>query len=161
MPRVTLHVLSPAIAPADAYARISDFARYPELTETVESVTLQPPEADGALVSEWTVHFRNGLLKWTERDVLAPEHMTITFEQLTGDFAVFGGTWTVSADGEGTLVAFDAEFDLGIPTLAAILDPVAESALRVNILKILQGLLGDTQEVLAAESSVLSEAARP
>lgn len=161
MPRVTLHVLSPGVTPADAYARISDFARYPELTETVESVVVRPPEADGGLVSEWTVHFRNGLMKWTERDVLFPDRLAIEFEQLTGDFAVFGGTWTVSADGDGSLVVFDAGFDLGIPTLAAILDPVAESALRVNILKILQGLLGDAQEVLATDASVLTASVHP
>ncbi|MEV6974086.1 aromatase/cyclase [Kitasatospora sp. NPDC093806] len=148
MPSVSIHVLSPAVAPAEAYRRISDFARYPELTRTVESVVVLPPAADGTVLSEWTVHFRNGLLKWSERDSFHPEQLAISFEQVTGDFAEFSGDWLIEADGEGTLVRFLADFDLGIPTLAAILDPVAEAALRTNIVTILEGLLGDAQEIV-------------
>ncbi|MBB5122432.1 cyclase [Streptomyces eurocidicus] len=149
MPTVTLRVLAPALAPTETYARISDFARYPAMTATVESVVVRPPSPDGSVLSEWTVHFRNGLMKWKERDTFSPEALSISFEQVSGDFATFRGTWGVSADGAGTLVCFDAEFDLGIPTLAAILDPVAEAALRDNILKILDGLLGEAQEIVA------------
>ncbi|MFE0046404.1 SRPBCC family protein [Streptomyces albireticuli] len=159
MPTVTLRVLAPAIAPTDAYARISDFARYPELTATVESVVVRPPSPDGSVLSEWAVHFRNGLMKWTERDTFSPEASAIAFEQVSGDFATFRGTWGVGADGAGTLVRFDAEFDLGIPTLAAILDPVAEAALRDNILKILEGLLGEAQEIVADPE--LAESGQP
>ncbi|MFJ9692878.1 type II toxin-antitoxin system RatA family toxin [Kitasatospora sp. NPDC101183] len=158
MPNVTIHVLAPAVAPAEAYRRISDFARYPELTETVKNVEVHEPEADGSVLSEWTVHFRNGLLKWSERDTFHPADMAISFEQTKGDFAEFGGDWRIEPDGEGTLVRFVADFDLGIPTLAAILDPVAESALRTNILKILEGLLGEAQEIVADETA---GAARP
>ncbi|MFF2044455.1 type II toxin-antitoxin system RatA family toxin [Kitasatospora sp. NPDC048239] len=148
MPSVSIHILAPAISPAEAYRRISDFGRYPELTETVENVVVQEPSADGSVLSEWTVHFRNGLLKWSERDTFHPEELAISFEQVKGDFAEFRGDWKVEADGEGTLVRFLAEFDLGIPTLAAILDPVAETALRGNILKIVDGLLGEAQEIV-------------
>jgi hypothetical protein len=68
----------------------------------------------------------------------------------------------MSADGGGTLVRFDAEFDLGIPTLAAILEPVAEAALRGNILKILAGLLGEAQEIVVdAADPQVAGAAQP
>jgi hypothetical protein len=39
-------------------------------------------------------------------------------------------------------VTFDAELDMGIPSLAAIIDPIARNALRDNVLLILTGLLG-------------------
>lgn len=146
MPQVTMAVRS-GREPDEAYQRICDFARYPELTEAVVDVRLQPPEPDGGLVSEWTVRFRNGLLCWTERDVFDVARRTIAFVQLTGDFATFEGRWLVRpAPGGGSVVFFEAEFDLGIPTLAAIIDPVAESTLRSNILLILQGLLGEVEE---------------
>lgn len=162
MPTVTIHILAPAVAPADAYDRISDFSRYPELTTTVQDVVVRPPSPDGAVLSEWTVHFRNGLLKWTERDTFSPADLALFFEQVTGDFAVFRGSWRMSADGGGTLVRFDAEFDLGIPTLAAILEPVAEAALRGNILKILAGLLGEAQEIVVdAADPQVAGAAQP
>ena len=138
MPAVTVRV-STGLEPDDAFDRIRRFERYPELTTAVQEVALEPAAADGSVLSRWTVHFRNGLLRWTERDSFVPATRTVVFEQVKGDFAVFTGSWRV-LPGE---VVFTAEFDLGIPTLAPILDPVASSALRSNILLILAGLLGD------------------
>jgi ribosome-associated toxin RatA of RatAB toxin-antitoxin module len=145
MRRVTIRTLTAAHDAAGVYARISDFARYPELTETVRDVDLHPPQADGSIVSEWTVAFRSGLLRWTERDVLDPVALSISFTQLAGDFETFCGTWTVEPVADGTAITFEAVFDLGIPSLAEILDPVAETTLRSNILVILRGLLGDVE----------------
>jgi ribosome-associated toxin RatA of RatAB toxin-antitoxin module len=133
--------------PADAYARISDFACYPELTEAVREVVVHPPDPDGSVVSEWTVRFRNGLLRWTERDSFDPAALSIVFCQLAGDFASFDGSWRFAPDGPGCRVTFAARFDLGIPTLAEILDPVASAALRTNIVLILRGLLGEVVPV--------------
>ncbi len=147
MRNVVMHLHAREVDAAEAYARISDFARYPSLTDTVQHVTVAVPETDGSVVSDWTVRFRNGLLQWTERDVLDREARTIEFVQLSGDFHRFAGGWRVddAADG-GALVIFDATFDLGMASLEAILDPIAESTLRSNIVRILHGLLGDVRE---------------
>ncbi len=141
MPDVALHAITRELQPEDAYQRISDFRRYPELTETVREVRIQPPLPDGSVVSDWTVSFRNGLMRWRERDTFSPETLSISFEQLSGDFETFAGTWTCEPRDGGTLITFTASFDLGIPTLAEILDPVAESTLRANIALILRGLV--------------------
>ncbi|MEV0641471.1 aromatase/cyclase [Streptomyces sp. NPDC050619] len=143
MRHVVLHANVEGLAPADVYRRITDFRRYPELTDTVREVRVDAPLADGSLVSEWTVSFRGGLMRWRERDTFAPDTLSLTFEQLSGDFQTFEGSWRCEArDDGGTLVVFTASFDLGIPTLAEILDPVAESTLRTNIARILMGLVG-------------------
>ncbi|MFF4396500.1 type II toxin-antitoxin system RatA family toxin [Streptomyces sp. NPDC001480] len=142
MRQVTVRMTAHDIDPESAYRRISDFRRYPELTTTVREVNVHPPRPDGSLVSDWTVSFRNGLMCWTERDAFSPLTRSITFEQLSGDFETFEGSWTCEDHEDGTAVTFRAAFDLGIPTLAEILDPVAESTLRTNIRQILQGLLG-------------------
>jgi len=81
-------------------------------------------------------------MRWRERDTFAPDTLTLTFEQLSGDFQTFEGSWRCEPCEGGTLVVFTACFDLGIPTLAEILDPVAESTLRTNIARILAGLVG-------------------
>jgi ribosome-associated toxin RatA of RatAB toxin-antitoxin module len=142
MRHVTLHATTRSLDPAAAYHRIRDFRSYAELTDTVQEVLVQP-EPDGSEVSEWTVRFRNGLMRWRERDVFSPETLSITFEQLSGDFQTFEGRWTCTADADGgTVITFEASFDLGIPTLADILDPVAESTLRDNIALILHALVG-------------------
>jgi ribosome-associated toxin RatA of RatAB toxin-antitoxin module len=132
---------------ATAYTLISAFADYPVLTDAVEAVVVHPPAPDGSVRSEWTVHFRKGLLCWTEEDVFDHDRLTIDFRQIAGDFLSFVGTWSVHPSGPASFVRFEATFDLGIPTLAAILDPVAESTLRENVLRILDGLMGETQLV--------------
>ncbi|WP_320775343.1 SRPBCC family protein [Streptomyces sp. CRN 30] len=142
MPHVVLHALADGVDPAEAYRRISDFRRYPEFTETVREVSVEPPLPDGSTISDWAVVFRGGLMRWRERDTYAPESHTLAFEQLSGDFASFAGSWRCEARDAGTLIVFDAAFDLGIPSLAEILDPVAESTLRHLIGQIVQGLLG-------------------
>lgn len=143
MRQVTLAVFAAGLPPQLGYERISDFGRYEQLTSTVRQVVVHPPEPDGSVVSDWTVHFRNGLLCWTERDTFDDAARTIHFVQLTGDFELFRGRWQVTQAPGGTRIVFDAEFDLGMPSLAAILDPVAASTLRDNILVILRGLLAE------------------
>jgi ribosome-associated toxin RatA of RatAB toxin-antitoxin module len=156
MRKVVVRVHAPSIDPATAYRRISHFAEYPALTDVVTDVEVTEPEADGSVVSTWTVRFRNGLLWWTERDSFDPEARAISFTQLKGDFHLFEGSWSVQPaedGGPGSLVVFDSAFDLGMPTLKDILDPVAETTLRQTILVILQGLLGEIEE---AELPVLT-----
>ena len=135
--------------PADeVFDRISDFERYPELTDAVRQVKVTA-NVGHALMSEWEVTFRDGILRWSEEDDIDRASRTIRFRQLDGDFDQFTGEWSVEADGTATVVHFRGRFDLGMPTLAFMLDPIAENALRENIARILTGLLGDAAEVAA------------
>jgi ribosome-associated toxin RatA of RatAB toxin-antitoxin module len=150
---VTVRVFADGRTASEAYRLITDFRRYPELTDKVSEVVVHPPEPDGSLLSEWSVRFRNGLMRWTERDTFSPETLTVTFEQTSGDFEVFRGSWACAPHGNGTVVTFAAAFDMGMPTLAEILDPVAESTLRENITRILDGLLGGVVPIELVETS--------
>ena len=150
MRTVSLRAIATEVDATTAYDRISDFVSYPELTDTVVSVDVDAADHQ-AVVSTWTVKFRRGLMRWTERDTFDRDAGTIEFEQLSGDFASLEGMWRVTATEEGTEIGFTAEFDLGMPTLADILDPVAESALRSNITVILGSLLGAVGLVEPAE----------
>ncbi|MEH0423557.1 SRPBCC family protein [Streptomyces sp. B21-083] len=146
MREVIVQVVAEERTARRAYELICDFRRYPELTDKVNEVVVHPPEADGSVRSDWTVVFRNGLMRWSELDRFVPETLTVEFEQLKGDFEVFRGSWVCEErEEEGTVVTvvtFRSDFDLGIPSLAELLDPVAESTLRDNILRILEGLMG-------------------
>ncbi|MFE7189570.1 type II toxin-antitoxin system RatA family toxin [Kitasatospora sp. NPDC057541] len=142
MRTVDLDVRYDSVAPDDAYARIGDFARYPSLVEAVRQVTVHPGPRTEPLHSDWEVDFRNGVLSWSEADTFDDARRLISFEQTTGDFDTFTGQWQVREEGEGCAVRFRAEFDFGLPSLAGIIDPVAERVLRENILGILEGLLG-------------------
>jgi ribosome-associated toxin RatA of RatAB toxin-antitoxin module len=155
---MTCHVRIEAIVPdGDAthvFDRVQDYERYTDYTDTVRSVTVTPDGADGinrtdrtdrtdTVESAWEVHFRSGLLRWTERDVMDPVARRITFDQLTGDFASFAGTWDITQAGTDVSVLFTCEFDLGIPSLEPIINPVAMRALDESMGLILRGLLGE------------------
>ncbi|MBH1933789.1 SRPBCC family protein [Streptomyces sp. AV19] len=130
------------VAPEDAYARIGDFARYPSLVTAIRRVTVHPATRPGRLHSDWEVDFRNGVLSWSEADSFDDERRVISFTQTTGDFETFTGEWEVRTEGDGCAVLFGAKFDFGLPSLAGIIDPVAERVLRETILSVLDGLLG-------------------
>jgi hypothetical protein len=131
------------LAPAEAYRRLADFERYPAHAETVRSVELF--ERDSAAYSRWRVDFRGGVLCWTERDDADPVNLRLDFEQVDGDLDRFVGGWSVDADGSGSRLVFTAELDLGIPSLAPLVDPIAREALRGNIRSILSGLFADVR----------------
>ncbi|WP_030670568.1 type II toxin-antitoxin system RatA family toxin [Streptomyces sp. NRRL B-1347] len=129
----------PGIAPDAVYDRVREFARYPELAPVVRAVTVHDI-SDAEETSDWEVYFRNGILRWTECDRFDRQALTITFAQLDGDFEVFTGTWRITASGSEVRVGFRAEFDFGIPSLAGILDPIAERVMRETIARVVLGL---------------------
>ncbi|MEU3567292.1 SRPBCC family protein [Kitasatospora sp. NPDC036755] len=139
--QVTLEAYVPETDIDTVFARLSDFGRYPEFTDAVREVKVTE-RADGVVDTEWAVNFRNGVMRWSENEVIDPADRSITFAQTTGDFASFDGAWRVERAGDRVVIRFDAEFDLGMASLAAILDPIAERTLVENLQRILTGLNG-------------------
>jgi ribosome-associated toxin RatA of RatAB toxin-antitoxin module len=123
----------------EVYATLSDLARYPELTDTVRSVVVTEV-SDRVTISEWEVTFRAGLLRWREQDTFDPYAQTIDFSQLDGDLDVFDGSWRCSDRLGGSRITFDARLDLGIPSLAGALEPIAARALLDNTVLIVRAL---------------------
>lgn len=148
--RLTMHVPhQPALF---VYDTLSDFERYPQLSDAVRSVAVTRQSPD-TTVSSWEVTFRSGILRWTEEDRFDRDLLTISFEQLTGDIAVFDGTWTCSDAGNGSDIVFVANLDMGIPSLADALEPIAVRALVENTVSIVAGLVGSV-EVVGTEVTV-------
>ena len=141
MPDVAVTAAVPTACPDAVFSAVADFASYAAHTDTVREVVVTPLDG-GAVESAWEVNFRTGVLAWTERDVVDPAGRRIDFEQLDGDFVLFTGTWAVEPDGDGATVRFTASFDLGMPSLAPMIDPIAVRALVDNVRAILTGLLG-------------------
>jgi ribosome-associated toxin RatA of RatAB toxin-antitoxin module len=138
------------------FERIRDFARYPELVNVIRAVTVYPPDLDGTERSDWEVYFRNGILRWSEQDALDRADLRIKFRQIDGDFDYFAGHWAIAwdpgdgSDGSGAescIVTFESDFDFGIPSLAGILDPVAERVFKETIARVLTGLFGEIEVI--------------
>jgi ribosome-associated toxin RatA of RatAB toxin-antitoxin module len=141
MPDVTIDAVVPAARAGDVYQRLCDFEAYTRYTDAVREVKVVALDED-AVEARWSVNFRNGVLCWTEHDTFDEATRTITFRQTDGDFDQFGGTWTVRQRADQVAVRFACSFDLGMPSLAAIIDPIACEALVENIRLIMRGLLG-------------------
>lgn len=146
----TVQIMARVAADADRiFDRIRAFERYPELTAAVRDVAVTTGP-DGLLLSDWEVGFRDGILRWSEEDRIDAEQRTITFRQTTGDFETFEGVWSVEPADDGCVVRMISTFDLGIPTLAEMLEPIAESALRESIGSILTGLIDEPLDIRPA-----------
>ena len=148
--RLRLHV--PHKSASDVYRTLADFERYPELSDAVRSVAVTAV-SENRTVSQWEVTFRAGLLRWTEEDTLDPGALTITFHQLEGDIAVFDGSWQCVDAAQGSEVIFSATLDMGIPSLADALEPIAARTLIANIVSIVRGLVGSA-EPIASDTEV-------
>jgi ribosome-associated toxin RatA of RatAB toxin-antitoxin module len=148
--RLRLHV--PGKPASDVYETLADFERYPELSGAVRSVTVTEV-SENLTVSHWEVHFRTGLLCWTEQDTFDPGALSITFCQLEGDVAVFDGSWECLEAEQGSEIVFSARLDMGIPSLADALEPIAVRTLIDNIVSIVRGLVG-TAELISPDVAV-------
>src|ERR1700728_3718328 len=148
--RLRLHV--PHKPASDVYQTLADFERYPDLSDAVRSVAV-PHVSDNLTVSRWEVTFRAGLLRWTEEDTFDPAALSITFRQLEGDIAVFDGSWECVDAAPGSEIHFSARLDMGIPSLADALEPIAVRTLTDNIVSIVRGLVGRA-ELVASDVAV-------
>ncbi|MCG8296409.1 SRPBCC family protein [Pseudomonas entomophila] len=144
MKEVSLNAYVPSQSAEQVYAAISNFSLYPQLCESVRNIEIESID-DNQVLSNWEVNFHSGILKWQERDVFDPANLHIHFRQTAGDIDHFSGYWQVSEAPEGASIAFHSCFDLGMPMLADMLDPVARQAIRDNISAIINGLFPNSQ----------------
>ncbi|GHF29989.1 cyclase [Streptomyces mashuensis] len=143
------HVEIDAVVPSQraetVYDSVVQWDKYPELAPHVRATTVHAtlPEPRGS--SSWELHFRSGLLSWTEDDHFLRDQLLVRFEQSDGDFESFTGTWALRQDGDDVAVRFDADFDFGIPSLEGILDPIAERVIKETVAWALVGLFPGTR----------------
>lgn len=127
------------------FASVARFDRYPELAPHVSATTVHGtlPAAKGG--SSWELHFRSGLLRWTEEDRFLTDQLEIQFEQEDGDFDVFEGKWELRQQDADVVVHFEVDFDFGIPSLEGILDPIAERVIKETVAWAVTGLFDRTE----------------
>jgi ribosome-associated toxin RatA of RatAB toxin-antitoxin module len=127
---------------ADVFPLLREMERYPKYSGIVLSLTVAG-SADGSSVSTWTVQFGQGVATWSQRDDFDAPNNTIRFTRLSGDIENFTGSWVLSDNEAGCTIQFTADFDIGVPGLSEIIEPMVETMLRENITAILTGLFGD------------------
>jgi coenzyme Q-binding protein COQ10 len=117
--------------PPACYALIKDMESYPKFMDAVRSLRVLERHGN-VTVTEWVASFQGRLLRWTEREEWDDAHFCQRYRQLAGDLKRFEGEWRCVPDGDGTEVVLTVDFDLGIPMLAPMLDPVARLVTKRN-----------------------------
>ncbi len=138
MPRVVTTVDLSGLQERDVWPTLVDFERYPELMEDVIEVTILEQEK-GTMVTSWEVLLNGSRFTWTERDTLTEPNL-IEFEQIDGDLEVWQGKWELLRVNGQLSAALTVDFDIGIPSLAEILDPIGERAIRSNCRQMLDAI---------------------
>ena len=143
---------------ADAvFETISGFDRYKLYADAVNNVAIDNVK-DNSCESTWEVKFRDGLLKWREKDVFIRDQYRIEFFQLKGDLELFDGYWSVQDVGSHkSILYFEARLDLGLPQLEKLLEPIAGQALSENIDSIVAGLFGNRLLPVESDSNQFVE----
>jgi ribosome-associated toxin RatA of RatAB toxin-antitoxin module len=141
MVRVEVNCNIPERSADEVWPIVIDMERYPGCVDTVKSIVIGK-EADGTLTSTWEVSFHGGIMRWKEADHFNEEDNSIVFKQIEGDVDYFAGEWRLTDVEGGCKANFWADFELGVPALNIILEPIAKSALQANVKGILLGLLG-------------------
>jgi ribosome-associated toxin RatA of RatAB toxin-antitoxin module len=124
---------------------VCEFERYPALMPDVLDVTFLDRDEHKA-TSAWKVLLNGSEMSWEEVDVFTPRSR-IDFDQIDGDLEVFRGSWFLEPVGDGVRVSLSLEFDMGIPSLAAVLDPIGIQAIESNSRSMLNAIREQRQPV--------------
>lgn len=116
---------------------LCDFERYPDIMDDVLEV--QCSNTTGPHQSKWKVLLNGSELTWDEEDIYEP-YNRIVFDQIEGDLEVYKGEWRLEPDGNDVLVTLIIEFDLGIPSLADMLNPIGIKAIKSNSMQMLEAI---------------------
>ena len=115
----------------------------------VRSVRVLERGVDYRLIA-WEVDCRGFVMRWVEREEINRARHRIDYRQVKGDLAQFEGYWQIEPlDGERTRVTLAVQFEIGIPMLSDMINPVAERAIRDNSQKMLDALASEAARLVA------------
>jgi ribosome-associated toxin RatA of RatAB toxin-antitoxin module len=139
MPRIKVtEILDAPIK--DVWELICDLDSYPRIMDPVRSIKILSKGKDWTLVG-WEVELKGSILRWTEREDRYPQNYRVVYEQVDGDLEMLQGHWELrEIDGNRTEATLEIEFEIGIPMLRDMLNPIAERALRENARIMLRSL---------------------
>jgi ribosome-associated toxin RatA of RatAB toxin-antitoxin module len=147
MPTVEL-TLDIAASADRVWAAVVDIESYPMSMKNVRSVRIGDVVSCNERTSAWSIILKGSILEWEEREHLDHDARTMKFSQVSGDLDEFDGSWVVEEqESMLTTVRFNVSFEIGIPLLAEMLNPVAVRSLRENSIDMLHGV--ERQAVVA------------
>lgn len=148
MPELSIRVRTSA--PVDrVWMVLKGIDSFPSFMEHVLEVAVVSHSPCDTRTSAWRVMLEGAVLEWTQLEKIDEDGHTIAFTQVTGDLSALSGVWSVEDDGDGgARIACDLSFEIGLPLLADVLNPVAVRALEENFQRMLDKIGGYSQQLL-------------
>lgn len=131
MPYVEVSKRIEACLPEAVFAFIKQMERYPDFMPDVASVRVLARE-ERATITKWKTRIDGMPIEWIERDEFDDDHLTIYYRQIEGDLKKFEGRWRVETDGGAAAVSLTVDFELGIPMIAGLVNPILTKKIREN-----------------------------
>ena len=125
----------------EVWHALLDCTSFPSYMDDVSEVEILD-DSGARRVTRWAVLLNDSELEWTEQDIIDHGRYRLEFHQIEGDLARFEGQWQLTAQGATTLVELRVTFDIGIPMMADMLNPVAARALEKHSRAIIEYLNG-------------------
>jgi ribosome-associated toxin RatA of RatAB toxin-antitoxin module len=104
--------------------------------------------------AEWSVFLRGSILRWSEEALIDQARHVIDFHQLDGDLSLFRGQWELTRIGpQCTRASLRVEFEIGIPLMAQMLNPVAKMSLESNTAHMFEALERRSRSASTADTT--------
>lgn len=113
------------------YELICDMERFPSFMPDLVSVTCLEREENRTL-TDWEAKVDGLTLRWKEEDIFDDTGLRIAYRQTAGDLQRFEGAWQIVPRCGGARVELTASFDLGIPMLAPLVEPLLTRRIEEN-----------------------------
>lgn len=123
------------------YAIAKDMEAFPQFMPDVKSVKVLE-RGPNYTVTDWKVQIVGRQFQWQERDEFDDERYHIRYRQTGGDLKKFEGEWRFEETGDGVKITLTVDFDLGMPMLAGMINPILVKAVQMNSDKMLEAIKG-------------------
>jgi ribosome-associated toxin RatA of RatAB toxin-antitoxin module len=120
---------------------VSDMPAYPTFMPSLVSVEVLET-SENSTVTKWVGNVDGRILSWVEKDVFDHENYRIEYQQVSGDLKKFEGYWQLQATEEGVSIVLTVDFDLGIPMVATLINPILKKKVRENSEGMLSAIKG-------------------
>jgi ribosome-associated toxin RatA of RatAB toxin-antitoxin module len=119
---------------------INDVESHPHLMEHVRSVEVLERSSTHRRTA-WEIELKGCVVRWVEHEDIDAERYRIDYHQIEGDMGQFEGCWQLERlSDESSRATLTVSFDVGLPSLGEMIDPIAERAIRDNSLSMLHSL---------------------
>lgn len=124
-----------AAPPRLAFELACDHDRYKDygVKDLISVRTVEPDDGHGHQITEWVWNLKGAKIRYRERDFHDAEKLSIHVEQTAGDLKHYVTDWAFLPEGDGTRFTSRVEFEIGIPMLSGLLDPVAKLVIRGTV----------------------------